>query len=474
MTAPSNPKPNWRFARRLLIALAVFATLIAIFYTEEDWRGKQVWEHRKQQLEAQGMVLDWDQYTPPRVPDDQNFFKAPKMAEWFQKDHLDFAAPFTNELSFLVTNADRGIVISNQAAAAKFLAWSDPLQPDFDLIRDALKRPCEREDGDYSEPVSIPMPNFVDLRDMAQVLARRTESYLQLDQPEKALAEVTLLNDMRRITEREPTGRPMTLVDAMINVAVAGLYAETVGRGIQNHQWQEPQLATLQEQLGQINLPPFVALAFQCEAASNRRTLETMPLPKLEALIVGNNVTWWLKLKEEEYALAPRGWVYRNLAIADTFVSEYRNVFDAQNNLIQPASCEKISHETHAVLSHTPRAYIFIIAQVEPNFTRAWQRTAYNQTRASEDEIACALERCRLANGDYPDSLDALAPGYLQSIPHDIINGQPLHYRRTGDGKFLLYSVGWNERDDGGRPEGSNTAGNAGLATGDWVWPGAE
>ena len=36
-------------------------------------------------------------------------------------------------------------------------------------------------------------------------------------------------------------------------------------------------------------------------------------------------------------------------------------------------------------------------------------------------------------------------------------------YRRMGDGKFLLYSVGWNETDDGG------TASDK-MDQGDWVW----
>jgi hypothetical protein len=54
-----------------------------------------------------------------------------------------------------------------------------------------------------------------------------------------------------------------------------------------------------------------------------------------------------------------------------------------------------------------------------------------------------------------------------------------LHYRRTEDppspgsgaasGKFLLYSVGWNETDDGGqialKKDGSEDREN-----GDWVW----
>jgi len=65
--------------------------------------------------------------------------------------------------------------------------------------------------------------------------------------------------------------------------------------------------------------------------------------------------------------------------------------------------------------------------------------------------VACALERFRLADGKYPDTLDALAPQFIAQLPHDIITGQPLHYRRTDDGKFILYSIGWDDKDDGGK-----------------------
>jgi len=60
-----------------------------------------------------------------------------------------------------------------------------------------------------------------------------------------------------------------------------------------------------------------------------------------------------------------------------------------------------------------------------------------------------------------------------------------MKYRRTPDGQFLLYSVGWDETDDGGRfsyPDGNSPratgSGGSGLGswkvdteeTGDWVW----
>jgi hypothetical protein len=83
--------------------------------------------------------------------------------------------------------------------------------------------------------------------------------------------------------------------------------------------------------------------------------------------------------------------------------------------------------------------------------------------------VACALERYRLAHDEYPESLDVLVPRFIAKLPHDIINGQPLHYRRTADGQFVLYSIGWNEKDDGGIV-GLRDSGSVDITKGDWVW----
>src|SRR5674476_17557 len=118
--SPKN-KSGWQILRRLLITSAILATLLAIFYAEEDWRGKRAWDNCKRELEAKGVVLDWDKFIPPPVPDGQNFFKAPKMREWFVKN----SNATTNDLTMLVTNVDKTATITNKIAAGNFLAWSD-------------------------------------------------------------------------------------------------------------------------------------------------------------------------------------------------------------------------------------------------------------------------------------------------------------------------------------------------------------
>jgi hypothetical protein len=466
MTETPKPESRWRISRRILIAAAILATLVAVFYTEEDWRGKHAWENYKREAAARGHVLDWEQFIPPPVPDDQNIFKAPHMQEWFVRN----PTATNNELNLLIRNPVKTANITDKTDAANFLAWSEQFQPDFDLMREALKRPDARMDGDYTVPYEIPIVNFVNIRAVAQALAQRAKCDLLLGHPGKALDELTLLNDSRRLMERAPTGKPITLVDAMVNVAVTGLYAETIAKGFQNHTWQEPQLTALQEQLEAINLPGIVAQSFQTEPAATTYTIETAPKAKLRDWfsISPKNLRWafWPMLKWE---LLPRGWIYQNMATSARMTYSQSEGFDAASGFIEPKKFGNVDHD----LKKVAWPYSFMAVAAIPNFTKAWQTTAYNQTTVNEAQIACALERYYLAYGQYPDTLDALAPKFIQTIPNDIIGGQPLHYRRTDDGKFLLYSVGWNETDDGGQQSRQRNA-NGGLANyaqGDWVWP---
>jgi hypothetical protein len=50
-----------------------------------------------------------------------------------------------------------------------------------------------------------------------------------------------------------------------------------------------------------------------------------------------------------------------------------------------------------------------------------------------------------------------------------VVGGKPLNYRRTEDGQFLLYSIGWNETDDGGKIA-LTKSGYPDKKAGDWVW----
>lgn len=88
---------------------------------------------------------------------------------------------------------------------------------------------------------------------------------------------------------------------------------------------------------------------------------------------------------------------------------------------------------------------------------------------------AMALRRHQLRLGMFPESLRALVPAFLQEVPRDFMDGQPLRYKLQPAGQFLLWSVGEDFKDGGGYPSpltppGTNEAPNW-LEGRDWVWP---
>jgi type II secretory pathway pseudopilin PulG len=155
-----------------------------------------------------------------------------------------------------------------------------------------------------------------------------------------------------------------------------------------------------------------------------------------------------------------------------------------ERGCVSPAKCAAAPKLVEDLLGNGGRSVCWLLydkpakqmlaAIAIPNCSRAMQTAARNQTRVNLALVACALERHRLAHGEYPATLAARAPEFLAQLPHDLIGGAPLKYQRTTDGKFLLYSIGWNETDDGGKiSRDKDGKVNASALDGDWVWAGS-
>ncbi len=105
-------------------------------------------------------------------------------------------------------------------------------------------------------------------------------------------------------------------------------------------------------------------------------------------------------------------------------------------------------------------------------------RAAETEARRRLIVTALALERYHGRHGNYPANLSELAPEFLRVVPVDFMDGQPLRYLQTPDGHFVLYSIGTDEVDNGGRirPPGVVAPPPNGFfttfgMTDDLVWP---
>ena len=168
------------------------------------------------------------------------------------------------------------------------------------------------------------------------------------------------------------------------------------------------------------------------------------------------------------FQLIPAGWFDQNkLSLCRMHEKFLLPLVEGQTRrIVRPAA---VQQATSVLDRQRMRPYDMFSRMLLPALGRCAEKCARAQASVDFARVACALERYRLANGQFPESLEVLAPKFIGKLPQDIINDQPLKYRRTDDGQFVLYSVGWNETDDGGTVA-LMKSGNADWSKGDWVW----
>jgi hypothetical protein len=333
--------------------------------------------------------------------------------------------------------------------AADYLAWSSQYEPQFDLIRAALKRPSARMEGDYLKHFGMPMPNYVTYRAVVQTLLQRAQAFLLLGEPDKALRELTLVHDLRRMV----LVKPVTMVAAMIDVAVNGLYANVVADGLRLHAWREPQLVEIQKQLEEINNAATLVDSLRSERAGTLCALDRALVPS--------------KWGPRRMFGLPHGWYLQNLVTIASMDQRMIEGLDPTNGVIRVDEINACSRKVEMEYSRF-RPYTWLAAIASPNFKMAFGTAAGNQARISEALVACGLERYRVEHKCYPGSLHALSPRFVAKLPVDVVGGLPLHYCRADDGDFILYSIAWNRLDDRGiaAPKPCNTIADGG----DWIW----
>jgi hypothetical protein len=333
--------------------------------------------------------------------------------------------------------------------ASEYLDWSDQFVPEFDIMREALTRTHARMEGDYRHPGSVPIPNYVTFRRVAETLTQRAQCYLLLKQSDKALHELTLLHKLNRLLECRPIG----IAAVMTQSAISDLYVRVVSDGLRQQAWREPHLTEIRDQLNEVDLLPFLMQAFRSERASFPKTMEL-------------EVTARLK-KPHAFRLYPRGWLYQNYVSSLAMYEEQMSCLDVTNRVVFPKRVEQHREKMANYRVFWPYELFAYIAM--PNYTKAIESLAFQQTQRDEAQVACALELYYLAVRKYPDSLEALRPRFLERIPHDIVGGHSVKYRRQGDRGFALYSIGWDETDEHGNLQ-FNKDGSVEKSKGDWVW----
>jgi hypothetical protein len=473
----------WRFYAGLIVGLI---SLGVLFYAEESWRGKRAWAALEREAAVRGVHLEFSSLAPPAMPDDRNFARAPGISEllfatnnagadrfyhghehrqptqkWVRHQSTDLAAW---QKYFREHPEDPAADPQTPAGSLRFPITPQPQTPPADVLlalsrfetnlatleaasqRPALRLPLDYDQGFFAvEGIWRPMSS---LRSAVRLLSLRASAELALGRTEAALADVRTGLRLAHLLRDGPFAYVEYARRSLLECSL-----QPVWEGLAAHSWNEEQLAALQRQLEETDII----------ASFNRGALgETLMLMNLVdqglAFVTGEPSEFTRRFPAtyggERLAhwtirtFYPVGWLYQDKTWIYRFYQRHADPFAAAREG-QRTEAERLREFRNLT---DPLMLVLVVPKMKEIESGAVDALLL-QSFLHQAATACALERYRLAHSQYPAALEALVPAYRPQVPADFLAQPPapLHYRRTDDGGFQLYSVGRDRTDNGGK-----------------------
>jgi hypothetical protein len=495
----------WQF----LLVSVVFVVLVVLCYAEENYRGPKVWERCRTRLLNQGIQLDWHKLAPPKVTDENNFATTPFFATLFDYEpgtftprdlnaynlvagFAQFEPPYADarrttemiipmslghrinlaEVLRLIEQSKPQTNVTSEKpeqagqraeTAMPLLAALGRFRSVLDELQNATSRSQARFNLNYGEEYSwaVPQPHLPVLERISRILAWRGCAELAVENAPAAAQDAELIVDLASTLQSEPFRSSFLTRNVMLDNA-----RQVLWEGLARHQWSRNQLSELQTRFERISLRDIQA-QLQLDRCAGNGVFEMVH--QRPYIVKGWTFGSSLTDKARGFILRnmPSGWMYLEQA-------EYQNRFDAC--AVPAFALEQGRVYPKKFVPATPVSFAWWRHRLLADLVLSGSRFLCNkaslaQTGVNQAVIACALERYHIDKGQFPSSLEELSSQGLLNIPPDVITGQPMNYRRTPDGRFVLYSVGWNEQDDDGKTVVDPHTKALDPEQGDWVWP---
>ncbi len=486
------------------------------FYRVENWRGKRAWEHFKRGWEAKGEHFDVASLVPKSVPSEQNFAMTPLLkplldygagpSRWRDPEGIERADAVAINLTMPgLPYLDSEVIIDSPVGPSvsstrppKLGRWASgqrtdlkawqafyrgntnypaprrPGVPAADVLtalsrfdgelaelRSAASRPFSVFPVHYEEDAGALLKHLAVLKHLAQVATLRALALLELDRSDEALRDVELALRFADSIKDEPI-----LISQLVRVSIVAMALQPVQEGLADGRWNDAQIVTLQSRLASARILEGYALSVRGENSifigqiMDRFRASRYSLADISGFGDADRLRTWA---------IPDGWFYQNqLRCSRLLLEDCLPAVDLPRRRVDPTAVRRLKARVEE-LERSASPYNFMARIFVSAYDVLPMKFACGEAGVQLAMIACGLERYHRARGAYPESLDALVPQFLSLLPCDIIGGYALKYRPTTTGRFLLYSVGWNETDEGGQVALKKDA-SADWENGDWVW----
>jgi hypothetical protein len=349
--------------------------------------------------------------------------------------------------------------------------WLSANEKPLAIVLEASKRP-RRYDPQIPDRngtiLSIKFPALMAYRDAAWALEVRATLRVGEGKFYDAWEDLLAIHRLARLAGQGPT-----LVDGLVPVGIDWIARSGDQVLLQREKLTPNQLLRMRGDLEQ--LPPLPKLAEKVDFAERfvfldsastlaregedgLRKLSASPVPLAPLTIPEAQRTGWSHMDWDLVLRLGNSW-YDRMAEAfrqPTRADRQRAFRQIDQDLKEQAKSLKDIGELASAMAINPQAAVsvriekILICLQLPAVSAASNAEDRGATVFESIKVGFALAAYRADHGSYPARLAELIPKYFAVHPKDIFSGGELHYRQQGSG-YLLFSVGPNGRDDGGK-----------------------
>jgi hypothetical protein len=262
------------------------------------------------------------------------------------------------------------------------------------------------------------------------------------------------------------TGQSPTMISGLVGVAVQSLAMDTIRRAIATGRLTEPDLAALAASLDKHAMPD-ASKAIRGEQLLAEDAMEFVyvggpaAMKQLQDMGKSGKTGTGLVLDRAKPAIAPTAALGPGMP---DFKAQMKLTAEYYSNLIRLAGLNAKARRDApmpAELAATVEKNL-LLGMLTPAIDRALtSRDQFNADRAGT-RVIIALERHKLKNGSYPESLKALVPALIGEVPTDPFTGAALGYQGPKQGpfegrhKFVVFAAGADCKNDDGNVDYKN------------------
>ena len=316
------------------------------------------------------------------------------------------------------------------------------------LLRRGAAMPNCRFDRDWARPdIYLMLPELNQVRISAQLLQLDSRVELAAGHDDVALADVNAISGMAGHIGQEPI-----LISGLVSFGVDGVAD-----------------AALQGALGKVTRPAQLDALIGFDPAADHRTWqhclrgeECFGMTTFAELQGGEVSPQYLILATQggptnmiptvNNIVEPFGTLLRVFVLSAGLDSYMQQMDEYQTLARQPYYDAKARLDAIAADSETIKRQGYFQSVFMPTISRPFRGCAKAEAGDACAQVGIAATRYRLDHGSLPARLADLVPNYIDAVPLDPFDGNPLRLTTKG-GQWTVYSISVDGRDDGGTPE---------------------